>query len=126
MGQPTLKLHKPTAQAFPPTPEDDGLSSFATEVDPARKAQVPPAPKALKALGRSRNIPYVAAAFGAVLILSAVTVAFVATRPARGGAPAPAATAPHGSAFIDSRPQGAAIFIDGIAQGATPAKLALA
>jgi len=126
MGQPTLKLHKPTAQALPPTPEDDGLSSFATEAEPARKAQEPPGQKAMKALGRSRNIPYVAAAFGAALILLAGTVAFVTTRPTRGEASAPSAAALHGTAFIDSRPQGAAIFIDGIAQGATPAKLAVA
>jgi hypothetical protein len=50
----------------------------------------------------------------------------VATRPASGQLAAATPGNASGSAFIDSRPQGAAIFIDGIAQGATPAKIALA
>ena len=124
MGQSKLKLHRPAAEAHPPAPEDEGLSSFATESAPARKAQVPES-QTLQALGSSRNIPYVAAAFGALLIVSAGTVAFIATRPARSEAPASPAAVPVGNAFIDSRPSGAAIFIDGIAQGTTPAKVAL-
>jgi len=124
MGQSKLKLHKTTAEALPPAPEEDGLSSFAAESEPARKSQVPASP-ALQALGRSRNIPYVAAAFGAVLIVAAATVAFLATRSARGEARASTAAATQGNAFIDSRPPGASIFIDGIAQGATPLKVAL-
>jgi hypothetical protein len=124
MGQSKLKLHETAAQAHPPAPEDEGLSSFAAESEPARKAQVP-AVQTLQSLGSSRNIPYVAAAFGALLIFSAVTVAFVATRPARSEAPPSASAAPLGNAIIDSRPPGAAIFIDGIAQGATPLKVVL-
>jgi hypothetical protein len=123
MGTSKLKLHKMAAEAHPPAPEDDGLSSFAAESKPARNAQKP-APKTVQALGSSRNFPYVAAAFGALLIFSAITVAFVATRPAGSTAPA-AAAAPLSSVFIDSRPPGAAIFIDGIAQGTTPSKTAL-
>ena len=124
MGQSKLKLHKTAAEAHPPAPEDEGLSSFAAESEPARKAQVPAA-QTLQTLRSSRNIPYVAAAFGALLIVSAGTVAFFATRPAGSEAPASTAAAPIGNAFIDSRPPGAAIFIDGIAQGTTPAKVAL-
>ena len=124
MGQSKLKLHRTTAEALPPAPEGEGLSSFAAESEPARKAQVPASPT-LQALRRSRNIPYVAAAFGAVLIVAAGTVAFLATRPARGEARTSTAAAPQGNAFIDSRPPGAAVFIDGIAHGTTPLKVAL-
>ena len=121
MGPSKLKLHKTTAEALPPAPEDEGLSSFAAESEPARKAQGP----AGHALRRSRNIPYLAAAFGAVLIVAAGTVAFFATRPARGEARTSTAAAPQGNAFIDSRPPGATVFIDGIAQGTTPVKVVL-
>ena len=124
MGQSKLKLHKTAAEAHPPAPEDEGLSSFAAESVPARIAQEP-ARQTLQALSSSRNIPYVAAAFGALLIFSAVAVAFVATRPAGSSGPASTAAAPLGNVFIDSRPPGAAIVIDGIAQGTTPSKVAL-
>jgi hypothetical protein len=123
MGQSKLKLHKMAAEAHPPAPEDEGLSSFAAESEPARNAQEP-ARQRLQTLGSSRNFPYLAAGFGALLIFSAVTVAFVATRPARSTAPA-STTTPLGNVLIDSRPPGAAIFIDGIAQGTTPSKTAL-
>jgi hypothetical protein len=122
MGQSKLKLHKTAAEALPPAPEEEGLSSFAAESEPVREA---PASPALRALRRSRNVPYVAAAFGALLIVSAGTVAYFATRPGRSEAPASPAAALQGNAFIDSRPSGAAIFIDGIAQGTTPMKVAL-
>ena len=124
MGTSKLKLHKTAAEAHPPAPEDEGLSSFAAESEPARNAQVP-ASQTLQALGSSRNFPYVAAAFSALLIVFAVTVAYVATRPAGSSGPASTAAAPLGNVFIDSRPPGAAIFIDGIAQGTTPSKTAL-
>jgi hypothetical protein len=123
MGTSKLKLHKMAAQAHPPAPEDEGLSSFAAESEPARNAQEP-ARQTLQALGSSRNFPYVAAGFGALLIFSAVAVAFVATRPAR-TAPASTSAVPMGNVLIDSRPPGAAIFIDGTAQGTTPSKTAL-
>jgi hypothetical protein len=118
MGQ--LKLHKGPPEPQPGLQQDDGLSSFAAESDaspnvPAAAWQVP---------GSARKVPYIAAAFGAVLIVAASTIAFVATRPASGKAAA-ASVAASGTAFIDSRPQGAAIFIDGMAQGATPARIAL-
>jgi len=119
MGPSKLKLHKTTVEALPPAPEEEGLSSFAAESEPARKAQGP----AGHSLRRSRNIPYLAAAFGAVLIVAAGTVAFFATRPARGEARTSTAAAPQGNAFIDSRPPGATVFIDGIAQGTTPVKV---
>jgi hypothetical protein len=124
MGQSKLKLHKPLAEVHPRAPEEDGLSSFAAESEPARKAQGAAA-SAVQALLSSRNIPYAAAAFGALLIVSAGTVAFFATRPARSEAPASPAPARQGNAFIDSRPPGAAVFIDGIAHGTTPLKVAL-
>ena len=125
MGTSKLKLHKMAAEAHPPAPEDDGLSSFAAESQPARIAQEPARQTTLQALSSSRNFPYVAAALGALLIFSAITVAFVATRPAGSSAPVSAAAGPLGSVFIDSRPPGAAIVIDGIAQGTTPSKTAL-
>jgi hypothetical protein len=51
-------------------------------------------------------------------------VAFLATRPASDARTSTAA-APQGSAFIDSRPPGATILIDGVAHGTTPLKVAL-
>jgi hypothetical protein len=124
MGRSKLKLHKMAAEAHPPAPEDDGLSSFATESVPAREAQEP-ARETLQTPGSSRNFPYVVGAFSALLIFSAVAVAFLATRQAGSDAPASTTAAPLGNVFIDSRPPGAAIFIDGIAQGTTPSKMAL-
>ena len=121
MGQSKLKLHKTPAEPPPVVLDDDGLSSFATETEPPPQSGAP----AGHTLGSTRNVPYIAAGFGAVLILAAATIAFVATRPTRGQAVAAAPVPPSGNAFIDSRPQGAAIFIDGIAQGATPARIAV-
>ena len=118
MGQSKLKLHKHPAEPQPGVREDDGLSSFAVESDAS--PNVPAA--AWQAPRSARKVPYIAAAFGAVLIGAAATIAFVATRPASGQA---APVVASGTAFIDSRPQGAAIFIDGIAKGATPARIAL-
>ena len=140
MSQSKLKLHK--APQHHQVEEDDGLSSFAAETEPSPPLPGPALPNLalpsptltgstgsglnLDSLGSGRNIPYIAAAFGAVLILAAATLAYVATRPAAGQLAAATPGNASGSAFIDSRPQGAAIFIDGIAQGTTPAKIAVA
>jgi PEGA domain len=120
MGSPNLKLHKGPAELHPPLPEDDALSAFAAESETHGQ---PPAP-VVRTPGRSRKFSYVAAAFGAVVIVGAATIAYVATRPT--GDQGFAATPPAaGNAFIDSRPQGADIVIDGISRGATPAKISL-
>jgi hypothetical protein len=122
MGQSKLKLHKSPAEPSPSIhDDDDALASFAAESDPT--PDMPAAPER-HVSGSGRKIPYIAAAFGATLMVAAATIAYVATRPARGESAA-AAPVVSGAAFIDSRPQGAAIFIDGIAQGITPSKLAL-
>ena len=120
MGQSKLKLHKSPPEPPAEGQEDDGLSSFATESE-----RVPAAGGEVLGSPSPRNIPYIAAAFGAVLILTAGTIAYVATRPARGQSAGAATVAGSGNAVVDSRPQGAAIFIDGIAQGTTPSKIAL-
>jgi len=118
MGQ--LKLHKHPAEPQPGVQEVDGLSSFAAESDAS--PNVPAAP--WQAPVSARKVPYIAAAFGAMLIVAAATIAFVATRPA-GSEAAGTPVVASGTAFIDSRPQGAAIFIDGVAKGATPSRIAL-
>ena len=118
MGQ--LKLHKHPAEPQPGVQEVDGLSSFAAESDAS--PNVPAAP--WQAPVSARKVPYIAAAFGAMLIVAAATIAFVATRPA-GSQAAGTPVVASGTAFIDSRPQGAAIFIDGVAKGATPSRIAL-
>jgi len=120
MGQSKVTLHQHPAMPPPQVQEDDALSSFAAESDTSPYVPAP----AWQAPGSARKVPYIAAAVGAVLIVAAATIAFVATRPASGRAAAAPVVA-SGIAFIDSRPQGAAIFIDGMAKGATPARIAL-
>lgn len=116
MAQSKLKLQKRPAE---PVPGDEGLSAFAAESQLNETSEPGPGDKPI---ANSRRFAYAAAGFGAVLILAAGSVAFIATRPARNQAAAPRPAA-MGTAAIDSRPQGAAIFIDGIAQGTTPSKI---
>ena len=116
MAQSKLKLQNRRAQ---PVPEDEGLSSFSAE---SQLQETPEPGQSHKRVASPRKIAYAAAGFGALLILTAGSIVFIATRPARTQAanPVPAAM---GTAVINSLPQGAAIFIDGIAQGTTPSKI---
>ena len=119
MGQSKLKLHKTAADPAPGAPEEDGLSVFATEADKGARNTAP----AVKNFWSGKHVPLVAAGFAAVLIAGAAAAVYVANRP--GTEPSAAAATPGGIAIIDSRPSGAAILIDGIAQGTTPAKISL-
>jgi hypothetical protein len=121
MGQSKLKLQKPPAEPQPHPHDDDGLGAFDTEIQPERSAGELVPPEATFSNLRK----YVGSAAGIVLIVTAATIAYVAMRPAGDQTTSTVSDPTTASALIDSRPPGASIFIDGIAQGATPMKLAL-
>jgi hypothetical protein len=116
MAQSKLTLKKRPAE---PVLEDEGLSSFAAET---QLGETPEPGHSDKPIANSRKIAYAAAGLGALLTVTAGLVAYFATRPTPNQAAVPRPVG-MGTAIIDSRPQGAAIFIDGIAHGTTPSKI---
>ncbi len=116
----------------PPTLADSGaeldpLSEFSSEVDLVQRAAGPDA-------SQRRSRPPNAALAIVILLSLAVGASMTAIylfRDQRQGAFAPAITAPAapvpsvGVATISSRPEGAEVKIDGVAQGKTPVKVSL-
>src|SRR4029079_1300303 len=117
-------MERPSNRAGAPessrSPEEDSVLAFDSEADAVLRASI-----------RRRNSPLLAFAAVTALVAAAAGVYFLRSQsdaPAAAPRPVtpPAPAAPKTSeVVIDSRPDGAQIFVDGVVKGTTPATLSL-